>query len=102
MRKVVLKLSDYSVDGIIGVENTEFFDFCRALPDDPAQEAWVRSFLEAAAVHIMGRVTFQGMAQYFPTAADHPYAAARAILSTCQARPFTMASLATSIAAAAS
>jgi len=75
MRKVVLKLSDYSVDGIIGVENTEFFDFCRALPDDPEQEAWVRSFLQGAAVHIMGRMTFQGMAQYFPTATDHPYAA---------------------------
>jgi dihydrofolate reductase len=74
MRKVVLKVSDYSLDGIIGEENTEFFDFCRDLPDDPAQEAWVRSFLEGAAVHIMGRVTFQGMAQYFPTADGHPYA----------------------------
>jgi dihydrofolate reductase len=74
MRKVVLQVFDYSLDGIIGEEETDFFEFCRAVPDDPAQEAWTLSSLERAELHIMGRVTYQGMAQYFPTAADHPYA----------------------------
>jgi dihydrofolate reductase len=75
MRKVILRFPDYSLDGIIGEEDTEFFEFCRAVPDDPAMEAWTLRSLERAAVHIMGRVTYQGMAEYFPTAAgEHPYA----------------------------
>jgi dihydrofolate reductase len=74
MRKVVLQVSDYSLDGIIGEEETDFYEFCRAVPDDPAQEARTLGSLERAELHIMGRVTYQGMAQYFPTATDHPYA----------------------------
>jgi dihydrofolate reductase len=74
MRRVVLRVSDYSLDGIIAQEETDFFEFCRALPDDSALEAWNLSSLERAELHIMGRVAYQGMAQYFPTAADHPYA----------------------------
>jgi dihydrofolate reductase len=74
MGKVILKVADYSLDGIIGAEDTAFFEFCRAVPDDPEHEAWTRQSLERADVHVMGRVTYQGMAEYFPTAADHPYA----------------------------
>jgi dihydrofolate reductase len=74
MRKLALRVFDYSLDGIIGEEDTEFFEFCREVPDDPAKEDWERGFLRRAEVHIMGRVTYQGMAQYFPTATDHPYA----------------------------
>jgi dihydrofolate reductase len=73
VRKLVLRVFDYSLDGIIGEEDTGFFDFCRELPDDPAQQAWERESLGGAELHIMGRVTYQGMAQYFPTATDHPY-----------------------------
>jgi dihydrofolate reductase len=68
MRPVVLQVFDLSIDGVIGAEGTEFFDFCRAIPDDPAHAAWLVSSLERAGVHIMGRVTYEGMAQYFPTA----------------------------------
>jgi dihydrofolate reductase len=75
MRKLVLQVFDYSLDGIIGVEDTAFFDFCRELDDDAGLEAWRRSALERAGVHIMGRKTYEGMAGYFPTAdAGHPYA----------------------------
>jgi dihydrofolate reductase len=76
MRKVVARIFDYSVDGVISEEGTEFFQYCRDLPDDPAQVARTLSFYEQADLHIMGRVHYQGMAQYFPTAVDHPYAAA--------------------------
>ena len=69
MRPVVLQVFELSIDGIIAGEGTEFFDFCRAIPDDPAHEAWITDSLERAGVHIMGRVTYEGMAQYFPTAA---------------------------------
>jgi dihydrofolate reductase len=73
MRPVVLQVFDYSLDGIIGVGGSELFEFCRALPDDPAYEAWLMSSLESAGVHIMGRVTYEEMAGHFPvaTAADH-------------------------------
>lgn len=73
MRPVVLQVFDYSLDGIIGVGGSELFEFCRALPDDPAYEAWLMSSLESAGVHIMGRVTYEEMAGHFPvaSAADH-------------------------------
>jgi dihydrofolate reductase len=75
MRKLVVQVFDYSLDGIIGVEDTAFFDFCREFPDDPEQQAWRRSAFERAGLHIMGRKTYEGMAGYLPTAeADHPYA----------------------------
>jgi dihydrofolate reductase len=70
MRPVVLQVFELSVDGIIGEEGTEFYEFCRAFPDDPAYEAWLVSSLERAGVHIMGRVTYEGMARHFPTATD--------------------------------
>lgn len=68
MRPVVLQVFEMSLDGIIGEENTPFFDYCRALPDDPGLEAWLAGCLERAGVHIMGRVTYEGMAKHFPTA----------------------------------
>lgn len=74
MRKLVLRIFDYSLDGVIAEEGTEFFQFCRDLPDDAAKEAQTQSLYEDADLHIMGRVAYQGMAQYFPSAADHPYA----------------------------
>jgi dihydrofolate reductase len=74
MRKVVVQVFDYSLDGIVGEEETDFFDFCRELPDDPGLDEWRHGSLERADVHIMGRITYEGMAQYFPTATDHPHA----------------------------
>jgi dihydrofolate reductase len=75
VRKVVVQVFDYSLDGIIGEEDTDFSEFCRELPDDSALEAWQLGAFERADVHIMGRRMYQGAAQFFPTApADHPYA----------------------------
>jgi dihydrofolate reductase len=74
MRKVVIRIFDYSLDGVIAEEDTDFFRYCRDLPDDPAQLARTRSLYESADVHIMGRNLYQGSAGYFPTAYDHPYA----------------------------
>lgn len=75
MGKLVVQVFDYSLDGIIGTEDTAFFDFCREVPDDPGLEEWRRGKLERAGLHIMGRKTYQGMAGYFPAAdAGHPYA----------------------------
>jgi hypothetical protein len=39
MRKVIARVFDYSFDGVIATEGTEFYQFCRDLPDDPAEDA---------------------------------------------------------------
>jgi dihydrofolate reductase len=74
MRTVIARIFDYSIDGVIATEDTPFFDFCRELPDDAALEDRNRELYAGADLHVMGRAAFQGMAGYFPTAADHPYA----------------------------
>jgi dihydrofolate reductase len=74
MRKLVARVFDYSLDGLIATEGTEFFQFCRDLPDDPAEDASGREFYAGADMHIMGRVAYQSMASYFPTATDDPNA----------------------------
>src|SRR5277367_5104710 len=86
MRTVIARIFDYSLDGVIAIEDTPFFDFCRELPDDPAQEDLNRALYAGADLHVMGRVAYQGMSGYFPTATDHPYAdlmnAARKVVFT--------------------
>jgi dihydrofolate reductase len=68
VRTVVLQVFELSLDGIIGEEGSEFFQYCRDLPDDPVYEEWLAASLARASLHIMGRVTYEGMARYFPTA----------------------------------
>jgi dihydrofolate reductase len=70
MRKLIARVFDYSLDGRIATEDTEFFQFCRDLPPDPAEDARGSEFYAGADLHIMGRVTYQGMASHFPTATD--------------------------------
>jgi dihydrofolate reductase len=74
MRKLIARVFDYSLDGLIATEGTEFFQFCRDLPDDPAEDARGHAFYAGADLHIMGRAAYQSMASYFPTATDDPYA----------------------------
>ena len=74
MRKLVARVFDYSLDGVIATEGTEFFQFCRDMPDDPAEDASAREFYAGADMHIMGRAAYQSMASYFPTATDDPNA----------------------------
>ena len=74
MRKLVARVFDYSLDGVIATEGTEYWQFCRDIPDDPAEDANGSEFYAGADMHIMGRVTYEEMAAYFPTATDHPYA----------------------------
>ena len=74
MRKLIARVFDYSLDGMIATEDTEFFQFCRDMPDDPAEEALGRDFYAGADLHIMGRAAYQSMASYFPAATDDPNA----------------------------
>jgi dihydrofolate reductase len=74
MRELIARVFDYSLDGMIATDGTAFFQFCRDLPDDPAEDASGSAFYAGADIHIMGRVAYQSMASYFPTATDDPNA----------------------------
>jgi dihydrofolate reductase len=74
MRKLIAQVFDYSLDGLIATQGTEFFQCCRDLPDDPTETARLQEFFAGADMQIMGRVHYQEMASYFPTAIDDPFA----------------------------
>jgi dihydrofolate reductase len=74
MRKLIARVYDYSLDGFIATEDTEFYEFCRDLPDDPAEDERAIEFYSGADLHIMGRAAYQSMASYFPTVPDDPFA----------------------------
>jgi hypothetical protein len=66
---------DYSLDGLLADEGTEFWKFCFDLPenrepDDPAQ----LDFLQSVFAHIMGRTAYEAIAGSMTTATDHPFA----------------------------
>ena len=76
MRKLIATVFNYSLDGLLADEGTEFWKFCFDLPenrepDHPAQ----LDFLRSAHAHIMGRTAYEGIAASMTgTATDHPFA----------------------------
>jgi dihydrofolate reductase len=76
MRKLIATVFNYSLDGLLADEGTEFWKFCFDLPenrepDDPAQ----LDFLQSAYAHIMGRTAYEAIARSMTTTAtDHPFA----------------------------
>jgi dihydrofolate reductase len=76
MRKLIATVFNYSLDGLLADEGTEFWKFCFGLienrePDDRAQ----LDFLGSAYAHIMGRSAYEGIAgSMTTTATDHPFA----------------------------
>jgi hypothetical protein len=63
MRKLIATVFNYSLDGLLADEGTEFWKFCFDLPenrepDDPAQ----LDFLQSAYAHIMGRTAYEAIA----------------------------------------
>ena len=66
---------NYSVDGLLADEGSEFWKFCFDLPenrepDDPAQ----LDFLQSACAHVMGRTAYEGISVAMTTNTDHPFA----------------------------
>ena len=76
MRKLVATVFNYSLDGLLADESTDFWAFCFSLPEnrepgDPAQ----LEFLPSAYAHIMGRTAYEAIAESMTrTATDHPLA----------------------------
>ena len=76
MRKLIATVFNYSLDGFLADEGTEFWNFCfdqpeNRKPDDPAH----LEFLERADAHIMGRTAYEAIAAAMTTTSpDHPFA----------------------------
>jgi dihydrofolate reductase len=75
MRKLIATVFNYSLDGLLADEGTEYWKFCFDLPensepDDPAQ----LDFLQSAYAHIMGRTAYEGISGSMTTSTDHPFA----------------------------
>jgi dihydrofolate reductase len=75
MRKLIATVFNYSLDGLLADEGTEFWEFCFSLPEnrepgDPAQ----LDFLQSAYAHVMGRTAYEAISRSMTTLTDHPLA----------------------------
>jgi dihydrofolate reductase len=76
VRKLIATVFNYSLDGLLADEDTDFWRFCFSLPenDEPDDPEQLR-FLQSAYAHIMGRTAYEGIAEAMSkTATDHPFA----------------------------
>jgi dihydrofolate reductase len=76
MRKLIATVFNYSLDGLLADEGTEFWKFCfdqpeNREPNDPAQH----DFLRSAYAHVMGRTAYEGISAAMTKATDHPFSA---------------------------
>ena len=60
MRKLIARVYDYSLDGLIATEGTAFFQFCRDLPDDPEED--VSAFMAELASVVRGAADLDNFA----------------------------------------
>ena len=78
MRNLIATVFNYSLDGLLADEGTDFWEFCFGLPensepDDPAQ----LDFLRSAYAHIMGRTAYESISKsmthgHRPSVLRHP------------------------------
>jgi dihydrofolate reductase len=76
LRKLIATVFNYSLDGLLADEGTEFWKFCFSLPenDEPNDPAHL-DFLRSAYAHVMGRTAYEGISgAMMTTATDHPFA----------------------------
>ena len=74
MRKLIATVFNYSLDGLLADEGTDFWRFCFDHPEishpgDPAH----LDFLRGAYAHVMGRASYEAIAQAM-SSSDHPFA----------------------------
>lgn len=70
MRKLSLQQYAGSPDGYTLEEGTEFYRWWESMPNDDELEEYFVATLRRAEIHIMGRVTYQSMAAYWPTSPE--------------------------------
>jgi dihydrofolate reductase len=76
MRKLIALVFNYSLNGLLADQGSEYWDFCFGLLDEsdgPSHDDQSLNFLKGADAHVMGRVAYEGMAANLPAATDHPW-----------------------------
>src|SRR3954465_2942700 len=75
MRNLIATVFNYSLDGFLADEGTDFWEFCFSLPENqqPDDRAQL-DFLDSAYAHVMGRTAYQAISRSMTTATDHPFA----------------------------
>ena len=76
MRTLIATVFNYSLDGLLADEGTDFWDFCFSLPEnrDPSDPAYLE-FLGGADAHVFGRNAYESIAEAMTkTFPDHPFA----------------------------
>ncbi|MEU6728723.1 dihydrofolate reductase family protein [Nonomuraea wenchangensis] len=75
MRKLIATVFNYSLDGLLADEGTDFWKFCFGLPENsrPDDPAYL-DFLRSAHAHVMGRAAYESISKGMTTATDHPIA----------------------------
>jgi len=75
MRKLIATVFNYSLDGLLADEGTEFWKFCFSIPEnrDPDDPSHL-DFLRSAYAHVMGRAAYESIAESMTTSTDHPFA----------------------------
>ena len=73
MRKLIATVFNYSLDGLLADEDTDFWKFCFSLPEnnDPDEPAQL-DFLRSAYAHVMGRTAYEAISVAMTTSTDHP------------------------------
>lgn len=74
MRKLIATVFNYSLDGFLADEGTDFWNHCfdrpqNNHPDDPVH----LEFLRDAYAHVMGRTAYEGTSAAMTAATDHPF-----------------------------
>jgi dihydrofolate reductase len=76
MRKVVALVFNYSLNGLLADEGTDYYKFCFELLDQNGgadRDDHTLDTLRSAHAHIMGRSAYEGMSKALP-GSDHPWA----------------------------
>ncbi|MTD58921.1 dihydrofolate reductase family protein [Amycolatopsis pithecellobii] len=75
MRKLIATVFNYSLDGFLADEGTDFWKFCFDLPENRRPDDPVRlDFLRSAYAHLMGRTAYEAISRSMTTSPDHPFA----------------------------
>src|SRR5215203_4222414 len=76
MRKLIATVFNYSLDGLLADEGTDFWKFCFDQPENrEPNDAGHLDFIRNAHAHVMGRISYEAIASAMTTSAtDHPFA----------------------------
>lgn len=78
MRKLIALVFNYSLNGLLAREGTDYYKFCFELLDQhggASRDDQTLDLLRNAHAHIMGRVAYEGISRNLPKATSHPWSA---------------------------